>query len=82
MDLSHVVEAYKFFQQQGLGDKFFLKFESANGKQIEVFDLLMGQTYIREAILAGKSAEEIRTMWQEDIKHFKEQRRKYLLYAK
>ncbi len=81
MDLSHVVEAYKFFQKQGLGDKFFLKFKSNDGKAIKVFDILMGQTYIREAIIAGKSAEEIRTMWQEDIKVFKEQRRKYLLYA-
>jgi uncharacterized protein YbbC (DUF1343 family) len=48
---------------------------------MEHFDLLMGQTYVREAILAGKSAKEISAMWQEDVRRFKEQRRPYLLYA-
>ena len=44
------------------------------------FDLLMGQTYVREAIMAGKSAQEISAMWQEDVKRFQKQRRPYLLY--
>lgn len=82
MDLSHVVKAYEIFQEQGLGDKFFTKYYSKRfGREVEHFDLLMGQTYVREAILAGKSAEEISAMWQEDVKRFKEQRRPYLLYA-
>ena len=51
------------------------------GSEMKHFDLLMGQTYVREAILAGKSAEEISIMWREDVKRFKEQRRPYLLYA-
>ncbi|WP_272867106.1 exo-beta-N-acetylmuramidase NamZ domain-containing protein [Selenomonas ruminantium] len=51
------------------------------GREMEHFDLLMGQTYVREAILAGKSAKEISAMWQEDVRRFKEQRRPYLLYA-
>ena len=81
MDLSHVAAAYKVFQKQGLGDKFFLRFISKKlGREVENFDLLMGQSYVREAIMAGKSAEEISAMWQEDVKRFKEQRRPYLLY--
>ncbi len=51
------------------------------GREMVYFDLLMGQTYVREAILAGKSAKGISAMWQEDVRRFKEQRRPYLLYA-
>jgi uncharacterized protein YbbC (DUF1343 family) len=82
MDLSYVVEAYKIFHRQGAGEKFFMKFNSKRfGREMVYFDLLMGQTYVREAILAGKSAKEISAMWQEDVRRFKEQRRPYLLYA-
>jgi uncharacterized protein YbbC (DUF1343 family) len=82
MDLSYVVEAYKVFRKQGLEDNFFMKYNSKRfGREMEHFDLLMGQTYVREAILAGKSAKEISAMWQEDVRRFKEQRRPYLLYA-
>jgi uncharacterized protein YbbC (DUF1343 family) len=82
MDLSYVVEAYKVFRKQGLEDNFFMRYNSKRfGREMEHFDLLMGQTYVREAILAGKSAKEISAMWQEDVRRFKEQRRPYLLYA-
>ena len=81
MDLSYVVEAYKIFHRQGAGEKFFMKFNSKRfGREMVYFDLLMGQTYVREAIMAGKSAQEISAMWQDDVKRFKEQRRPYLLY--
>ena len=82
MDISHVVEAYKVFKRKGLGDKFFIQYHSKRfGREVNGFDLLMGQTYVREAIIAGKSAKTIRAMWQDDIKRFKQQRRPYLLYA-
>ena len=81
MDLSYVVEAYKTFHRRGKGEKFFLKFTSRRfGREMAYFDLLMGQTYVREAIMAGKSAQEISAMWQEDVKRFQKQRRPYLLY--
>jgi uncharacterized protein YbbC (DUF1343 family) len=32
-------------------------------------------------IRAGKSAEEIKATWKEDVERFKEQRKPYLLYA-
>ena len=81
MDLSYVVNAYKIFRRQGKGEKFFWKFTSRrSGREMVYFDLLMGQTYVREAIMAGKSAQEISAMWQEDVKRFQKQRRPYLLY--
>ena len=45
------------------------------------FELLVGQDYVRKMINQGKSEEEIRACWQEDVVKFKEQRRPYLLYA-
>ena len=67
MNLEYVIDAYNNLK---IGDKFFTPF----------FDKLAGQTYIREMIQQGKSADEIRARWQDDVKRFKEQRRPYLLY--
>ncbi len=67
MNLEYVIDAYN---NLNIGEKFFTPF----------FDKLAGQTYIREMIQAGKSAAEIRTRWQDDVKRFREQRRPYLLY--
>ena len=67
MNLEYVIDAYR---NLNIGDKFFTSF----------FDKLAGRTYIREMIQAGKSASEIRTMWQDDVAKFKKQRRPYLLY--
>ena len=67
MNLEYVIDAYNNLK---IGDKFFTPF----------FDKLAGQTYIREMIQQGKTADEIRTRWQDDVKRFKEQRRPYLLY--
>ena len=67
MNLEYVIDAYR---NLNIGDKFFTSF----------FDKLAGRTYIREMIQAGKSASEIRSMWQDDVAKFKKQRRPYLLY--
>ena len=67
MNLEYVIDAYNNLK---IGDKFFTPF----------FDKLAGRTYIREMIQQGKTAAEIRAMWQDDVKRFKEQRRPYLLY--
>lgn len=67
MNLEYVIDAYNNLK---IGDKFFTPF----------FDKLAGRTYIREMIIAGKSASEIRARWQDDVKRFKQQRRPYLLY--
>jgi len=44
------------------------------------FDKLAGTDELRKQIIAGKTEDEIRASWQEDINEFKKIRRKYLLY--
>ena len=45
-----------------------------------MFLLLTGVDYIKEMIIAGNTADEIRARWQKDVEEFKVLRRKYLLY--
>ncbi|MBO5878840.1 MAG: DUF1343 domain-containing protein [Alistipes sp.] len=67
-NLEYVIDAYRNLD---MGEKFFTR----------AFLLLTGVDYIKEMIMAGHSATEIRARWQDDVKRFKEQRRPYLLYA-
>ena len=67
VDLSYLIDAYK---NLNLGDHFFRPF----------FELLVGRDYVRKMIIAGKSANEIKATWQEDVVKFKKQRAPYLLY--
>ena len=67
-DLSYVIDAYSNLD---MGEKFFSSF----------FEKLVGVDYIRTMIMDGKSNEEIRAMWQNDVANFKVQREPYLLYT-
>jgi uncharacterized protein YbbC (DUF1343 family) len=67
LDLSYLIDAYK---NLNLDDHFFRPF----------FENLIGVDYVRKMIKEGKSAAEIRAMWQDDVAKFKQQRRPYLLY--
>ena len=67
VDLSYVIDAYR---NLNLDDHFFRPF----------FELLVGTDYVRKMIKEGKSADEIKAMWQEDVVKFKKQRKPYLLY--
>ena len=67
-DLSYIIDAYK---NLNLDDQFFRPF----------FEKLVGVSYIRKMIMEGRSADEIKAMWKDDIEKFREQRRPYLLYA-
>lgn len=67
IDLSYVIDAYK---NLNLDDHFFRSF----------FENLIGRDYVRKMIMAGKSAQEIKAVWADDVKKFKEQRKPYLLY--
>jgi len=66
-DLSYIIDAYS---NLGMGESFFTSF----------FEKLVGVDYIRKEIMAGKSASEIKKMWQKDVENFKLQRKPYLLY--
>lgn len=67
INLEYVVDAYR---NLNLDDFFFRSF----------FELLTGRDYIRKMIKAGKSADEIKAMWADDVAKFKVQRKPYLLY--
>lgn len=67
VDLSYVIDAYR---NLNLDDHFFRSF----------FELLVGRDYVRKMIKEGKSADEIKAMWKDDVEKFKEQRKPYLLY--
>lgn len=67
VDLSYVIEAYRNLK---MGDSFFRPF----------FELLVGTDYVRKMIKEGKSADEIKAVWQKDVEKFKVQRKPYLLY--
>ena len=67
INVNLLIEAYREFPQK---DKFFTSF----------FDKLAGTKTLREQIIAGKTAEEIRQSWQNDLDAFKQIRKKYLLY--
>ncbi len=68
VDFTYLIDAYKALN---IGDAFFTPF----------FEKLVGVSYVREMINAGKSNEEIKAMWQDDVAKFKQQRKPYLLYA-
>lgn len=68
LDLSWLIDAYR---NLNIGEAFFTPF----------FEKLIGVSYVREMILQGKSAEEIRACWTDDVERFKQQRKPYLLYA-
>ncbi|TVP49656.1 MAG: DUF1343 domain-containing protein [Mongoliibacter sp.] len=58
------------FEVSGKKEKFFNNF----------FDKLAGTDQLRKDILAGKSEQEIRATWQEDLNQYKKMREKYLMY--
>lgn len=70
-NLEYVIDAYRNLNAgSGVGEEFFTS----------MFELLVGVDYVREMIIAGHSANEIRAMWQTDLEQFNTLRRRYLLY--
>jgi len=67
LNLQYVIDAYK---KMNIGEKFFTSF----------FDNLIGTDYVRQMIIDGKSADEIKAMWKNDVENFKEKRKPYMLY--
>ena len=68
LDLSYIIDAYKNLK---MGNKFFTSF----------FEKLIGVDYVRTMIVNGKTADEIKLMWKDDVEKFKKQRKPYLLYS-
>lgn len=70
LDLSFLLD---FYQALDHGEEFF-----SNAKH---FDLIAGSDALRQQMLAGKSAEEIRASWQEDLAAYDAMWRKYWIYS-
>ena len=70
LQMQYLVEAYNYFAEHN--QDFFLK--------SNFFDKLAGTYQLREQLKAGKTVEQIRQSWQEDLKAYKQIRKKYLLY--
>lgn len=66
--LKHLIE---FYQKFGNKEDFFNDY----------FNTLAGTDELRNQIIAGKSEEEIRASWKNDLDKYKAIRKKYLLYA-
>ena len=67
INLEYVIDAYN---NLNMDDYFFRSF----------FEKLIGDGNIRKMIKAGKSADEIKATWADDVEKFKKQRKPYLLY--
>ena len=77
INLEYLIDAYNGFQElhpdmdfvdnSKVGDRYWI-------------DNLSGSDDLRNQIIAGKTAEEIKASWQDEINAFKEQRKPYLLY--
>lgn len=67
INLEYIIDAYN---NLNLDDHFFRSF----------FELEIGQGYVRKMIKEGKTANEIKAMWKEDVEQFKKERKPYLLY--
>lgn len=67
INLNYVIEAYNTSENK---KTFFKPF----------FENLMGVSYVREMIIQGKSNEEIKSHWKNDIDRFLIQRTPYLIY--
>lgn len=73
INLEYLIDAYRDVTKHATTDKdkqFFTSF----------FEKLIGDPSIRQMIQDGKSAEEIKATWADDVEAFKKQRRPYLLY--
>ena len=69
LDLSYLINAYQAFPDK---NNFFLK--------NNFFEKLAGTDVLRQQIIDGKSAEEIKATWQTDLEDFKKIRQQYLRY--
>ena len=70
INLEFLLGAFKMFEENGIA--FF--------NDNNLLEKLAGTDDLREQIVAGKTAVEIRMSWQKGLDEFKETRKKYLLY--
>ncbi len=59
-------------------DDFAFRAENSNG--VSFFDNLIGNGWIRKGIESGRSVDEMKAEWQDELDAFKEVREQYLIY--
>ncbi len=77
IDLQYLIDAYNGIKQANPDIDFFGT-PDKNGHYW--IDYLMGTDEVRKLIEQGKSAEEIKAYWQDDVDRFCIERKQYLLY--
>lgn len=70
LDLSYIIQWHQAFKQQQL--IFF--------NRADFMDKLSGTDKLRQAIVSGKTEQQIKASWQAPLQQFKAQRKPYLLY--
>ena len=70
--LKYIIEFYQAYQKANKAEEFFTR--------ASWFDLLMGTSSVRQAIIEGKDEATIRASWQKELNIYREMRKKYLLY--
>ena len=70
LDLSFIINWHNAFKTQNV--EFFTR--------ASFMDKLSGTDKLRKAIIAGKTAQEIKLSWQQNLAEFKVLRKPYLLY--
>lgn len=68
--LQPILNFYQKMKKNGLENDFFNSY----------FNTLVGNEKLQAQIKEGKSAQEIKVTWQEDLESYKKMRKKYLLY--
>ena len=72
LSLKYVIELYQAYKKAGKADQFFTR--------ASWFDLLMGTSSVRQAIIAGQDDAAIRASWQKELDAYKQMRKLYLIY--
>ena len=72
LSLKYILQTYNAFKQKGKVNQYLTR--------PHWFDLLMGTDQVRKDMLAGKSEEQIRAAWKDELQQYKAMRKKYLLY--
>ena len=68
----HLSSMFRYYHRYRDSNRFFLS--------NHFIDKLAGTDQLRKDIMSGKSEQEIRMSWQEELNNFKQVRKKYLLY--
>ena len=69
VNLQYIIDAYSSMPEASKA-RFFSPF----------FDKLIGNTRVRQMIISGRSADDIKSTWADEVVKFRKLRAKYLLY--